>query len=182
MSYPWFGGFIKKYLFLIFTLYSLKSYSGLLLEPYLGLDFSLEGKTSYGSSDVSWWGLEYGGRVGYIWNIFMVGVDIDKKDLDVTYGTSDAETEISNRGVFAGWMWPDWTLRLKYYFNADWRIDGGSSYSGTGLGLDGAYRISPHFSINLELTRLIYNDYPYGDLETTDLLISVSFPFDLVTK
>ncbi|MFI5391019.1 MAG: outer membrane beta-barrel protein [Bacteriovoracales bacterium] len=174
---------MKKYLILIFTFYSLNIYAGLLLEPYVGFDFSTYGKTENGNLNVDWRSFEFGGRIGYIWDTFMVGVDIDSKDKKVEYGPNDQDTEISNRGVFAGWNWEDWALRLKYYFNADWRIQGGSSYSGNGFGLDVAYRIKPNISINLEFTRITYDNFENdGDLETHDILIAVSFPFDLVTK
>jgi len=164
--------FLKKYLIIIFSLYSLKSNSGLLLEPYAGLD--------NGSQDVSWFGLEIGGRIGWVWDIFMVGADIDAKNVNVEYEdfNYDEDTKISNRGVFAGWMWEDWALRLKYYFDSDWRLDNRQNFSGDGFGLDGAYRISKHFSINLELTRIILDN----DLEAYDVLFSVSLPFDLVTR
>ncbi len=179
MSKPPGRDFLKKYLILIFIFYSLNTYAGLLLEPYVGLDFSTSGKTTDGSNDVSWRGFEFGGRAGYIWETFMVGADFDSKDLEVEYGPYDQDTEISNFGGFVGWMWEDWAIRLKFYFDSDWREEGGPSYSGNGVGLDGAYRISQHISVNLELTRINYDDYID---ETTDILISVSFPFDLVTK
>jgi hypothetical protein len=173
---------LKKYLFLIFTFYSLNTYAGLLLEPYAGFDFSTTGKTDGGNYDVDWRSFEFGGRLGYIFETFMLGLDMDYKDKEVEYGPYDEDTEITNTGVFAGWMWEDWALRLKYYFNADWRKEGGSSYSGNGFGLDVAYRISQHIAINLEFTRLNYDNFEDGDLETHDILIAVSFPFNLVTK
>ena len=164
---------MKKYLILIFSLYSLKSYSGLLLEPYAGLDS--------GSQDVSWFGFEVGGRVGYVWDLFMVGGDIDYKNVNVSYKGSlnyDENTKISNKGFFAGWMWENWALRLKWYFDSDWKLNNGLTYSGDGFGFDGAYRISKHFSVNIELTRITLNN----NLEAMDVLISASFPFDLVTR
>lgn len=164
---------MKKYLILIFSLYSLKSYSGFLLEPYAGVD--------NGSQDVSWFGLELGGRIGWVWDSFMVGADFDYKNVNVSYeGTLnyDENTKISNRGLFVGWMWEDWALRLKWYFDSDWRLDNGLVYSGDGFGLDGAYRLSKNLSLNLELTRINLNN----NLEAMDVLFSVSLPFDLVTR
>lgn len=166
---------MKKYLIFVFIFYSLNSYSGLLLEPYGGLDFSAATK------DASWFGLEVGGRIGYVWDLFMVGGDIDYKNTNVSYEyplNYDEDTKISNRGFFAGWMWDSWALRLKWYFDSDWRLDNGITYSGHGWGLDGAFRISKHLSINLELTKTNLN----GNLDSSDVLISVSFPFDLVTR
>jgi hypothetical protein len=172
-----------KYFFIaIISLYSFKSYSGLLLEPYAGFDFS--------SGSVSWINLEVGGRAGYVMDIFMVGLDFDYKSISADYetskGNSQQDTMVNNTGLFAGWMWDTWALRLKYYFNSNWRIDesgpngsSGTKIDGNGFGLDGAYRLSKHFSINLEITNINYGgDNP----DTTDYLISASFPFDLVTK
>lgn len=179
------GEALKYLLILTLTFFSFKSHAGLLVEPYVGLDFSTSGKSQACCLGVSWFGFEIGGRIGYIWNEFMVGADVDTKNLEVDYEGSwpyGDDTNISNRGFFAGWMWDKWTLRLKYYFDSDWRPDNGPSNSGSGFGLDGAFNLSKHLSINLEITRINYDDYVNGDLETSDVLISVSFPFDLVTR
>ena len=129
----------------------------------------------------------------------MVGADIDYKFANPEYeynGTQfNQDTSISNLGLFAGWMWDQWALRLKYYFDSNWILQSNGQYgtegqtnTGYGFGIDGAYRFSNHFSLNLEITRINYNYIKWtkvssGDqMETTDILLAVSFPFDLVTK
>ncbi len=193
------GGFLKYLSILLFTVISFETKAGLLLEPYLGFDFSVKGQTSNCCQDVSWLNLEVGGRGGYIFDTFMLGVDIDYKNMNPTYEYNgsqfDQDTAVTNYGLFAGWMWDKWALRLKYYFDSNWilRENGPYGYSGltnsgNGFGIDAAFRFSNHISLNLELTRILYN-YVQGikvsggaRLETTDILVAISFPFDLVTR
>ena len=197
---------MKKLIIVCLALFALTTtaQAGFLFEPYIGYDFSMSGtlKTmpSGPEDKVSFSYYETGGRLGWIFDWFGIGIDSDwktpKLKFDDLAGSNELDTTMNNFGVFVGLYLGNraqWMIRGKYYFMSMLKADNGVSgvtagdeFKGTGYGVDLGYRFLHWLAINVEYTMVTYDDFNGAtdvfELETSDLLVSISFPLDFPLK
>jgi hypothetical protein len=174
---------IKLLLMVCFFLSNISAFAGLLFEPYAGFSQSITGTINEEPKlDLAWGDYEIGGRLGWIFETFALGVDYDQKGPKVTASVSGQEQkmdiDMKNAGVFIGAYWSNWVLRAKYYFEAEAIMKKDSSKTkGTAFGLDIGYRFVDWLALNFEYTNTTL-DEPKPEIETTDILVSLSFPLE----
>jgi opacity protein-like surface antigen len=148
----------------------------ILIEPYVGYDFSVSGKDSSGNDmDFNGWG--YGGRLGLQLAMIMFGVSYDKLDLSLEPGGNWDQT---NTGIFVGWNPKGEGIRFwgTYFFSKG----GSDDDKGMGYALGLGWKFKPWLALNLEYRGYTF-DKPEGDSDKPkldSLFLTVSFPFDLL--
>ena len=167
--------------------------AGLLVEPYLGYRFSVSGSVEKivdgVTEDISFSNFEAGGRLGWIFSSISAGVDYNWKTPTVEFsGGSSLDSTVTNLGAFIGihlGSRKQWIIRGKYFFMSDLTADSsatgiadGDALSGAGYGADLGYKFLDWLAINLEYSMVTYDEHNGYELKTSDLLVSLSFPFE----
>jgi len=206
----------KKLIVALLLLGISNAQAGILLEPYFGYAPSVgalekklyedaEISVSYGSWDL-------GSRAGYVYDIFMAGLDFDWRKMKPTYTLGDPDTkeiqevrakvQMLNLGIFAGiWLKDHFNFRASYYPLIRWKytevpsmiedlglLSAGDTWSGNGLGLAVGWRVYDWMAVNFEYKYYSYNHFN-GEKVSKDerfrpseLLFSISLPFNLGSK
>lgn len=154
----------------------------ILIEPYVGYDFSLNGEA--GSSKFDFSGLGYGGRLGIQLTTIMFGVSYDIMDLDIEpEGGGKFGYEQTNLGVFVGWNPKLDGIRFwgTYFIDSDGDADGSTTKdSGDGFGIGFGYKFKPWLALNAEYRTFSYDEPAGTDMKLDSIFISLSFPFDIL--
>ena len=177
--------------------------AGLLLEPYLGYIVSGGGDAKFSSGGSTWdldySGLQLGGRLGFSKLGLMAGLDYSfgSHEVESTSGATTFKDDVDRDqlGFFVGYQFP-MMLRVwgTYFFNAasegtqtgDHLFENTDEFSGSGMALGVGYTGLPFLSINLEYRTFDYDEWKsngvdqanFQKYETTEILLSVSAPFD----
>ena len=153
----------------------------ILIEPYLGYDFSLSGDSN--GEDLDFSGFGYGARLGLQLSMIMFGVSYDILDLDVEPASGgEVSFEQTNLGIFAGWNPKGEGIRFwaTYFIDSNGDADAPEDEEGDGFALGIGWKFKPWLAANLEYRSYSF-DKPAGtDMGLDSLFITVSFPIDLL--
>lgn len=184
---------MKKFIVLSAALMSVFYYTNakadVLIEPYIG--YHLDGKL--GEDEAKFSGTGIGGRIGYQNLGFMLGLNLQRGNLEIDEKGYD-EFELTTYGAFIGYNLP---ILLRFWGEY---IVGGSGTAKTSVGdIDlekmGGYRLGvgftglPFVSINLEMSQVVSGEQklPAGmggstskeDADINSYLLSISLPITL---
>jgi hypothetical protein len=144
----------------------------ILIEPYIGYDFSLSGKNADGQ-DMDFSGFGYGGRLGLQLAMIMFGVSYDKLDLNYWDQT--------NTGIFVGWNPKGEGIRFwgTYFVSSK---GGSDDDKGMGFALGLGWKFKDWLALNLEYRGYTFDKPASGTAEPKldSLFLTVSAPFDLL--
>jgi hypothetical protein len=151
----------------------------ILIEPYLGYDYSLKGEYAGDVGDFNFSGFGYGLRLGLQFPTLMLGVSWDRLDLEFENGFKEDVDQI-NFGVFVGWSPKGEGVRFwgEYFIDVENDQEGPGKDSGEGFGLGLGWKFKPWLALNLEY-RNWKMDAP-NDENGSSLFLNLSFPFDLL--
>lgn len=190
-----------------------KASAGVLLEPYFGYAASVgarekklyedaEISVSYGSWDL-------GGRAGYVYDIFMAGIDFDWRKMKPTYTLGDPDTkeitevrakvQMVNLGIFVGiWLKDNFNFRGSYFPLIRWKytevpsmiadlelLSAGDTWSGNGFSFAVGWRVYDWVAVNFEYKYYSYNHFNDEKVNKdqrftpSELLFTISLPFNL---
>lgn len=165
---------------------STQAFALILIEPYGGYDFSLNGENNNLAIDKNFDFSGFGGgaRLGFQVMTLMFGVSYDVLWLDVEpeNGTKESVDQ-TNIGAFAGWNSIGGGVRLwgEYFFDVEndpESTDVNQEGDGWGVGL--GYKFHPFMAINAEY-RSWSLDKPAGtDITGDSIFVSLSFPFNIL--
>ena len=174
---------LKLFFILSSVFFSVQSFSGLLVDPYIGFGSSgvaleVDGAPAFGSDETENV-TSFGSRLGYSFLLFSAGIDYEMAKV-----ATENEATITNTSIFVGVDLPI-LLRAwaEYYVSSDFSASGSDldfdfkdGYS-IGIGFTGL----PFVSINLEVQNVNYDfetSGAKGTLKTAGTLLSVSLPLD----
>lgn len=192
---------MKKILcaFLLFISTSIQA--GILIEPYIGLNFASgeDGqtlKTDYDQSSPF-----IGSRLGYQTLGFMFGLDYTKgmeSDLEIktTSSTVKQDADQSTLGLFVGYNLPVMLRAWAAYYvtttiELQSGVNVGDEYKGSGYGLGVGFTGLPLVSLNLEYRMMTFDELKdnstglkstlsgTNEIDYNQVMLSVSLPLDI---
>lgn len=151
----------------------------ILLEPYLGYDFSLEGKYANDSGEFDFSGFGSGLRLGFQVSAIMFGASWDMLALEFEDNGYKTKVDQENLGLFVGWSPKGKGIRIwgEYFIDVKNKPEYGGEDSGEGFGIGLGYKFTKWFALNLEY-RNWEMDKPYND-SGSSLFLNLSFPIDI---
>jgi hypothetical protein len=172
---------------IVVTLIGFTANAGIHVEPYLGYRI---GSGDYGSADLSYSGVNMGGRLGYSFMMVTAGLDYNMGSTGVefktTSGSTDVDFKTTQMGAFVMASIPMIRGWATYYFDSSFEQDEGSNagkeFTGSGMGLGVGFTGLPFISLNFEYKSLEHDEFDGNaltdDFKVTEYLFSVSAPFD----
>ncbi|MFI5391801.1 MAG: hypothetical protein ACHQYQ_10600 [Bacteriovoracales bacterium] len=151
----------------------------ILVEPYLGYDYSLKGEYAGDVGDFNFSGFGYGLRLGLQFTTLMLGVSWDRLDLEFENGFKE-DVDQTNFGVFVGWSPKGEGVRFwgEYFIDVKNDYVGPGQDSGEGFGLGLGWKFKPWLALNLEYRNWSMDDSIYE--KGSSLFLNLSFPLDLL--
>lgn len=167
---------------------SSQAHSLILIEPYVGYDFSLNGEAKSGgfTEKFDFSGLGYGGRLGLQLMTIMFGVSYDMMNLDFEPDAGGKySVDQTNLGIFAGWNPKLDGIRFwaEYFIDVKNDVENSGEDSGDGWGVGLGYKFKPWLALNAEYrTWSMDEDSNGGTIDVTgdSIFVSLSFPFDIL--
>jgi hypothetical protein len=185
---------MKKILVALFLLFSLNANAWLLIEPYIGGDIGTKSEITpwIPPTEIEYNGFIYGGRLGFVWKILMLGVDMSGMSGNVNISDSGGEVEESatksSFGAFAGvnidltaiglraWVSYFFSNKLsaEEYFNTELK--------GNGWGIGAGITLIKFLGINFEYRGNSFDELTSNggnatiDYKPSEFVISLSVP------
>jgi len=193
-----------------------RAQAGVLLEPYFGYAASvagLEKKLFDGNEIILDYGTwDFGARAGYVYDIYMAGLDFDWRKMKPTYTLGDPDTkeateirpkvQMLNLGIFVGvWLKDNFNVRVSYFPLIRYKfteipsdlldydiVHDGDTWSGNGFSLAIGWRVWEWVAVNFEYKYYSYNHFNDEKVSNdkrfrpSELLFTVSLPFNLDSK
>lgn len=177
-------------------LFSVHSYSAVLIEPVLG--YNLGSKTSFKSFDnvsgedyTGGSGVGYGGRLGYQNFGFQLGLDYLASSIDMDDKDFKNNLSTSEWAAFVGFRFPV-LLRVYagYIFAASGETKDGDGEKvefsgGSGFKAGLGWTLLPLLDLNLEYRKTAYEDYKWGgsklnqEVDMSSWFLSISVPLTI---
>jgi hypothetical protein len=162
-----------------------------LIEPYVGYGFSTGGEVENQPILLDFEGVYAGGRLGFTFDSFMVGLLADFMWFDLKATSSNPPysyvypTDQSNIGAFIGAnfetgfrFWGEYFFRVRNKYFSQLNVENYDKGWGWGIGI--GYAVMRNLAFNFQFRSLILNEVPAeiwkNDVLAQEILLTISFP------
>jgi hypothetical protein len=162
---------------------SSQAFALILIEPFVGYDFSLKGEDKVSGQEFDFTGPGGGIRLGLQLTTLMVGItyDLMKLDFEPDGGGEKLSVDQTNFGVFVGWnplisgirFWGEYFFQVKNEFD-------NFTEKGDGWGLGIGYKLAIPLAFNAEYRSWAMDDPAGTDTTGDSIFVSVSAPFNIL--
>jgi hypothetical protein len=186
---------MKKILVALFLLLSFNANAWLLVEPYIGYDIGTKSEITPSNppAELEYNGFIYGGRLGFVWKILMLGVDMSGMSGTATTTSTgieiDKDVTKSSFGAFAGVNVDLTAIGLRawvsYFFSNKLSFEDNTELKGNGWGIGLGITLIKFLGINFEYRGNSFDELTSDlgnatvEYKPSEFVISLSVPLNL---